>query len=575
MKPLHHHRPRGGGHGYGGVRGPIAPELAQPFLHTAEEYEWPTILDQVKEPAFVHGGDMKILRCNASYAEVARLTMAQIVGQPFWQIFPKLPGAPAGGCGNLPDEDNDNEATHEAPDGRLFVVHEIVAHRPSGRFWYCRHMLKDVTKRRHLERDLANRQEALALEKLLTDAIVESAANGYFLVDEDGRFVRWNAYMKQIIGLSESEMSGFRLLDAVHPEDRPLVQVKLLTVLATGQARMDARIGNGHGPPTFLTTARRLDVANRVYIAGFCTDITERKHSEESAAEQLSFSDVLLENMPGVFWVVDGEGSFRRWNSALNRTTGLLDSQIYNTSCLLAVTDEDRPHAARTLREALEHGYSEAVVHVITRDRGVRAFLTAKRRFSIGNRIYIAGVALDTTDQLATISALERENRTDALTGVANRCHFMHRANDEFARSRRYAHALVVWMVDLDHFKSVNDTYGHQAGDTVLQSFVSTCRNTVRDWDVIGRVGGEEFAVLLPETSPGDALAVAERLRQTVATTRVPLASGQSVSITVSIGMAAVSEADADMQAVLARADEALYQAKRTGRDKVSVAGEI
>jgi diguanylate cyclase (GGDEF)-like protein len=124
-------------------------------------------------------------------------------------------------------------------------------------------------------------------------------------------------------------------------------------------------------------------------------------------------------------------------------------------------------------------------------------------------------------------------------------------------------------MVDIDHFKAVNDTHGHQAGDVVLLSVAQVLAQGLRGADVIGRIGGEEFAILLPDTDIDGAHELAERLRAEVAETVIPLASGTDVPVTVSIGASSLREGDSAVDAVLARADEALYRAKRDGRNRV------
>jgi diguanylate cyclase (GGDEF)-like protein/PAS domain S-box-containing protein len=307
-------------------------------------------------------------------------------------------------------------------------------------------------------------------------------------------------------------------------------------------------------------------------VAGFSVDITDRKRAELALEEQKVFYDALVENIPGVFCVVDAEGNYLRWNSNLNKLTGLGDGELYKRSSLLTIADKDRVEAAMKLKEVFEQGYVKTILRVISHDRGERAFLMTGRRFEVGGKPYVVGVGVDTTEQVETICALEHEARTDGLTQVPNRKYFLNRAVDEFARCRRYGHSLSMWVLDLDFFKSVNDNHGHQAGDTVLRAFVATCQDTLRDWDILGRMGGEEFAVLLPETDAQQALLVAERLRQAVASTPVPVGDGVSVSLTVSIGVATMREGDGDVHALLSRADAALYRAKDTGRDKVCVA---
>jgi diguanylate cyclase (GGDEF)-like protein len=129
-------------------------------------------------------------------------------------------------------------------------------------------------------------------------------------------------------------------------------------------------------------------------------------------------------------------------------------------------------------------------------------------------------------------------------------------------------------MLDIDHFKVVNDTYGHHAGDVALQSLMVTSRQALRDWDIMGRMGGEEFAVVMPETDANQALYVAERLRKAVAATGIPLEDGKVVHMTVSTGIATANNDDVSVDTLLERADKALYEAKRSGRDKVCLAEE-
>jgi len=163
---------------------------------------------------------------------------------------------------------------------------------------------------------------------------------------------------------------------------------------------------------------------------------------------------------------------------------------------------------------------------------------------------------------------LERQATTDALTGTDNRRSFGRRASMELSRSLRYGRPLSLLMLDLDHFKSINDRFGHPVGDEVLRTFAQACRETLRDADVFARMGGEEFAVLLVETQGDKAVTVAERLRRNVAKLEIP-ALGEAVSVTVSVGVTTARETDDALDTLLARADEALYEAKRQGRDRV------
>lgn len=164
---------------------------------------------------------------------------------------------------------------------------------------------------------------------------------------------------------------------------------------------------------------------------------------------------------------------------------------------------------------------------------------------------------------------LERQARTDSLTGLPNRRHFLDFATQELARTARYGGRLSVLMLDVDHFKKVNDTYGHKVGDLALQRLADICRDALREIDITARLGGEEFAVLLPETDSTHALEAAERLRTTIAAARIPLEQGLPLHFTVSIGVATLDGAATNIDTLLNRADKALYEAKRAGRNRV------
>ena len=179
----------------------------------------------------------------------------------------------------------------------------------------------------------------------------------------------------------------------------------------------------------------------------------------------------------------------------------------------------------------------------------------------------------DITERKKFERELERRAQTDVLTGLNNRRHFFELAEQELVRSKRYGKPLAVLMLDVDHFKRFNDTYGHHVGDAVLQKLSEVCLQTLREIDIMGRLGGEEFAFLLPETHAGQALEVADRLRLAAAAVAVPLAQGEAVSFTVSIGVTALAEEDHDVVTLLKRADEALYAAKNAGRNRVCSEG--
>ncbi|MCB8880659.1 diguanylate cyclase [Acidisoma cellulosilytica] len=158
----------------------------------------------------------------------------------------------------------------------------------------------------------------------------------------------------------------------------------------------------------------------------------------------------------------------------------------------------------------------------------------------------------------------------DPLTGALNRRSFMDKGAQAVTQARNAGEPLSVVMIDADHFKRINDTYQHAGGDAVLQALVATLKREVRGGDPVGRLGGEEFAILLPRTGLASAQQMAERVRAAIAAMRVESA-GAAIPVTVSIGLAVLAQGDAGMDALLARADQALYSAKHLGRNRVEV----
>jgi len=291
------------------------------------------------------------------------------------------------------------------------------------------------------------------------------------------------------------------------------------------------------------------------------------------APEDNAFLQAVVDAIPGTFYVLDADGFFVRWNRATQELIGVADEHMPRANVLEAICDEDRPLIARMMSEAMAKGYAESEARSAREADGIRwRFLTA-RRVDIAGRAYIVGTGLDVTERRELEQELERQARTDFLTGIANRRHFLDLADQELARTRRYGRPFSMLMLDLDMFKNVNDRYGHRVGDLTLQKVVDVCKQILREVDVFGRLGGEEFGIMLPETDSEQAVQVADRVRQAIAEASVRLPQGGSVGVTASIGVATYSPDD-DVDAVLSRADRALYAAKRSGRDRVSMEGD-
>ena len=188
-------------------------------------------------------------------------------------------------------------------------------------------------------------------------------------------------------------------------------------------------------------------------------------------------------------------------------------------------------------------------------------------------RALIDGIASSLGQGIAQIEAKEKikhQATHDELTGLYNRKLIEQIIGKEITRASRYSRSFSLFMLDLDHFKDVNDQYGHQVGDLVLQQAAATIEEHVREVDHVGRYGGEEFLVTLPETTPAEAMHMAQRLVDAIAALTIPLSDGRVLSLTVSIGVAAFPDNAQSTQELIKAADMAMYKAKRDGRNRVA-----
>ncbi len=185
---------------------------------------------------------------------------------------------------------------------------------------------------------------------------------------------------------------------------------------------------------------------------------------------------------------------------------------------------------------------------------------------------HFVGIKQDITERKQVQEQLWEMACKDFLTNLINRRHFMVKLDEEFACVQRFdSHDVTVLMLDIDHFKRVNDTYGHAIGDALLKHFTAIIQDNLRKTDIAGRLGGEEFSIILPDTCISAATVFAERLCQEVKNTPLQLENTR-IFITVSIGIAAMDISDSNCDEVLIRADNALYRAKEGGRNRVEIA---
>ncbi|MDT8438457.1 MAG: sensor domain-containing diguanylate cyclase [Wenzhouxiangellaceae bacterium] len=287
--------------------------------------------------------------------------------------------------------------------------------------------------------------------------------------------------------------------------------------------------------------------------------------------------DRLAHSVPALLYdyVIEADGTARcLYCSAYSKSLFGLDPDVIERDmntlfALIHPDDRDRFH--REDRRANRTGTQFLIELRVALASGEEKWLRISSRPNPANNdgpAIWSGYMIDISDTKRMETLLQERATHDFLTGLANRQLFQECFGIELERARRYRQPAAVLLMDLDHFKTLNDRLGHDAGDRVLKAFSDLVQAQLRAVDTLARWGGEEFAVLLPETGLEKACEVAERIRSGVEQHRIEC-HDQAVTITVSIGATELDESDDRVETVMRRADEALYQAKRTGRNSV------
>ncbi len=360
---------------------------------------------------------------------------------------------------------------------------------------------------------------------------------------------------------------------------------------------------SGPGP---LVVALSLVKIDADCLMAVLQDVTQQVEQERQIRKSEAMFAALVAGVHDFALVsLDKDGRIDSWNLSCARQTGYEASEVLGRD--LGVLSQPghalADNVAEQIAEAVREGWSLRDRWCARRDGSrywCQIMVAADRELdngaggsqtgmlqpgrAVNTHSPIAGFAAvlrDVTERHVTGQELHRLLTTDFLTGAANRGRFFELAEIELARHREHGLPIAALMLDLDHFKAVNDCFGHAAGDVLLQRLVQVCRTQLRGRDVLARMGGEEFAVLLPDTTLADAILVAERICRAVpAEVAVPSGSclggtpWQSGRIGISIGCAALTDTVLGIDALLNAADAAMYVAKRSGRGQVRSAGQ-
>jgi diguanylate cyclase (GGDEF)-like protein len=301
-----------------------------------------------------------------------------------------------------------------------------------------------------------------------------------------------------------------------------------------------------------------------------------------------SLSDLVVERVGFGIFVLDRQMNVLMWNRFMHDHSGLSAEQVVGKSIFASFPELPRVWLTRKLESVFQLGSfafssweQRPYLFKFDHDRPITGgvdFMQQDCTFMPLMREREVEAVCVTVSDVTHVSIMQREREEavaklqeyadrDGLTGIANRRYFEARLRDEYTRWQRYGGELSILLFDLDHFKKINDQFGHVAGDSVLREMAQRVAGVVRAQDTFGRFGGEEFALLLPCTPLEDAMLVAEKIRNTIGEMPIDV-HGVSVPVTASVGGASARTGVPAYEALINEADAALYTAKRQGRNR-------
>lgn len=271
------------------------------------------------------------------------------------------------------------------------------------------------------------------------------------------------------------------------------------------------------------------------------------------------------------YWQVSRVSGEVYWSEMVYAFLGVNATDVVpgHAAFMAMVHPLDQEKVAKSLQTIAETGLADIKYRIVQPSGHIRWLHEIADNSSFDDPDIFFGTLHDITVHKSLEEKLRKQAITDDLTGVFNRGYFMKRLRKAFLHYQRSGQNGCVLLFDVDYFKVVNDTYGHAMGDTVLQQVCHLFKERFRETDVVGRLGGEEFAVLLFETTPEDAVSVAEDVRKALAHYAFETQSGRTFHVTMTGGVASFKEEDITEDSILHRADKSLYLGKQHGRDQV------
>ncbi len=397
----------------------------------------------------------------------------------------------------------------------------------------------------------------------------------------DGHFVAVNDGFTTLTGYSRAEVIEKSTLDVniwKYSADRQRVVSALAETGSCKDLEMVFQLKDG-SERIGMVTASLLTLHGEPHIISVTRDITRRKQIENELRASEEKFRYMTENSSDVIWHLDRNFCFTYISPAGERIRGFTQDEVIGTSVWSTLKPEGSEYVHQSNAQRIANEQHEVKgssiryeLEQICKDGSwiwTETNITAHYDQS-GELIGYHGVTREISDRKRLEKELEQRATTDELTGIANRRHFLELARNEIQRTLRLNRPLALALIDIDHFKQINDTYGHAVGDQALLVWTHFCQNNIRQIDVFARLGGDEFVLLFPETTCDHAYDTVNRICLALGSQPFTL-SNRLIPMTISAGVAGLISADDTIDTLLERADRALYKAKEAGRNCVAV----
>jgi diguanylate cyclase (GGDEF)-like protein/PAS domain S-box-containing protein len=475
----------------------------------------------------------------------------------------------------VPEKEYEYEVITKNGQRRNLETSISVIKNSAGRVIAFRGIVRDRTKHKQAEEALRQSEEQYR-------GILENIEEGFFEVDLAGNFTFFNPATCKLLGYSKEEMIGMNYRQYTDQNTAKDVFRTFNSVYKTGITKREfnwliIRKDRSRRYVEASVSLKKDAAGKPVGFQGFTYDITERIQAEfekEAALEALRESEEkyrsILENIQEAYFEVDLKGNFTFFNDSLCRLTGWSRESLRGTNYTHFSDQENSRIVFQAFNNVYRTGQpTQGFDWLIVRKDGTKRYIEASislKKDHSGKPVGFKGVIRDITDRKRIEQELNYMATHDALTGLPNRLMFNQLLNQAIQSSKRHKKQLAVFFIDLDRFKIINDTIGHEAGDQLLQEIARRFRSSLRAVDVVGRLGGDEFVILIEDfTDFGQVKAVAHKVLSSAIKPLVIM--GEECRVTASIGISVYPKDGQDEQTLMKNADIAMYFAKEEGKN--------